>query len=67
MQALKDNQCYMWDKCRRIRMALTDRGYDLKYFLDGRVNWKRFLLDSTAIIFYFINDKMFDKGEKIYG
>lgn len=26
-------QCYMWDKCRRIRMALTDRGYDLKYFL----------------------------------
>ena len=32
MQALKDNQCYMWDKCRRIRMALTDRGYDLKYF-----------------------------------
>ena len=52
MQDLKDNQCYMWDKCRGIRMAL---------------NWKRFLLDSTAIIFYFINDKMFDKGEKIYG
>lgn len=32
MQDLKDNQCYMWDKCRGIRMALTDRGYDLKYF-----------------------------------
>ena len=27
-------QCYMWDKCRRIRMALTDRGYDLKYFFE---------------------------------